>query len=252
VKRKVALVSGAGRGIGRAIALALARDGFALGICDRDPWPLGEVAAEIEAMGGPTRSVICDVDDREDCFAAVESVLSTYGHVDALVTCAGQAASGRSILSTPVEEPLALFSTHVLGAFHLLQAALPAMREQRSGSLVAISSATTQLLPSNSGPYSMAKASLDALILTVAKEEARNGIRANVVSPSLVDTRLGHLVAERIQRGLGQAGADIRVPTLPVSAVADAVCFLVSPAAAHISGQRLLIDHFASLVGAPS
>ena len=241
---QIALITGAARGIGRNVALSLAAAGYTVGIHDRDREPLSLVAEEIGALGGTARILVADIDQPSECARIVKELEETDGHIDALVSNAGQAASGRSLAGTSADEVEALLRTHVVGAFCVIQAALPGMRARGRGSVVAVSSATTQLLPARSGPYSMAKSALDALVLTLAKEEAARGIRANVVAPSLVDTRLGQLVKERLEVGLQRTGVDVALPTIPTKAVADAVTFLLSDQASHISGQRLVIDHF--------
>lgn len=248
----VALVTGAARGIGRQIALSLVRAGYTLGIHDRDEEPLALLAGEIRALGGTAHALVADVDDPAACTRLVDELLARFGRINALVSNAGQASSGQSLRRTPVEEVSALLQTHVLGAFCVVQAVLPGMRARGEGSIVAISSAAAQLLPTKAGAYSMAKCALEAFVLTLAKEEGSRGIRANIVAPSIVDAGMGLLVLERIRLSSVQAGEEQLLATLPTSAVADAVEFLLSDRASHVSGQRLVVDHLPPPASGPA
>lgn len=239
---RTALVTGAGRGIGRSIAVALAGDGALVAINDLDVDAAQAVVDEITVAGG--RAIPCpfSVLDHAAADRAVASVIADHGKVDVLVSNAGAAASGRSVLRTPASEVEAMFQLNAVAAVVLVQAVLPAMREQAWGRIIGISSSATTEIPASSSPYTMAKAALEALVLSVACEEARRGIRANVVAPGLVRTRLSAEVLDRVGRapsalGAGATTAQVVEPDL----VAAAVRYLVSPAAEGINGQRLQV-----------
>lgn len=249
---RVALVTGAGRGIGKAIAVALAQRGFTVGLNDRDADAVSAVERAIEDAGGSALPLVARVDDFDACRQMVGRVLEMRGRIDALISNAGIASSGKSLLRTPLEEFEELIRVHALAALTLCQAVLPSMRARGRGSIVAISSAATHLAPQKSGPYTMAKSALEALMLTLAKEESPHGIHVNIVAPGLVDTRLGQLVRTRIETSLSRSGEARPMPMVEPTAVADTVAFCVSEAASAMNGQRLVVDHVRPRRASPS
>jgi NAD(P)-dependent dehydrogenase (short-subunit alcohol dehydrogenase family) len=246
IEGRVALVTGGGRGIGKAIALGLAEDGADVAInYRRDEDAANETAAEIEKLGRRALPVAASVSDYAQCEAMVEGVLREFGKVDILVNNAGVASRGLTVADTDPAEIDHVFRTHAFGAWAVSKLVLPSMREQPRGDIVMISSAATVHLAGNSAPYNMAKAALEALSATLAKEERRNGIHVNVVAPGLVDTEMGRRLVK------GAAGVDDirtldhRSPFGHVCTpeeVAEAVRFLVSERASYITGQRLGVE----------
>ena len=195
---RVALVSGGGRGIGAAITLALAGDGFDVAInYRRDEDAARQTAQLVEAMGRR---------------AEIERV----------------------------------WRTHALGAFALCQLVVPSMRTRPRGDVVFISSAATKSMSGYSSPYNMAKAAMEALAHTLAKEELPNGIHVNIVAPGLVDTDMGRRLAKAVMG----AGDDIhsikgRMPFGHVCSpeeVADVVAWVVSDAARYVNNQCIGVD----------
>jgi NAD(P)-dependent dehydrogenase (short-subunit alcohol dehydrogenase family) len=243
---RVALITGGGRGIGKAIALGLAEDGADIAVnYRRDVDAAQETVAEIEKLGRRAFAYAASVDDYDACEQMVSSAVSDLGHVDILVNNAGVASRGQSVAKTDPAEIDRLFRTHAFGAWACSKLVLPSMREQPRGDIVMISSAATVGLPINSAPYNMAKAALEALAVSLAKEERRNNIRVNTVAPGLVDTEMGRRLVK------GAAGVtDIRTMdqgspfghVCTPEEVADAVRFLVSERGAYITGQRLGVD----------
>ena len=242
---RVALVTGGGRGIGRAISLALAGDGAAVAVNYRkDADAAKETVAAIEGAGGRAAAYQASVDDHAQDEAMVAAVLADFGHVDILVNNAGIASRGQSVLKTDPAELERVVRTHALGAHRLCQLVLPGMREQPRGDIVMISSVATLHHAANGAPYNMAKAALESLAFTLAKEEQRNGIHVNVVAPGLVETEMG--------RRLVKAGGveDIRAldrmspfgRVCQPEDVAAAVSFLVSDAAGYITGHKINVD----------
>jgi 3-oxoacyl-[acyl-carrier protein] reductase len=243
---RVALISGGGRGIGRAIAVALAEDGADVAInYRRDADAANETVAMVEKFGRKARAYSASVDDFDACAAMVDAVVADFGHVDILVNNAGVASRGHSVLDTDPAELDRVMKTHAYGAWSLSKLVLPSMRTRERGDIVMISSAATLHMAPNSGPYNMAKAALEALASTLAKEERRHDIHVNVVAPGLVDTEMGR----RLVKG-AMGVEDIR--TLDANAafghvcspeeVADAVRFLVSERASYVTGQRIGVD----------
>jgi NAD(P)-dependent dehydrogenase (short-subunit alcohol dehydrogenase family) len=243
---RVALVTGGGRGIGRAIALGLAADGADVAVnYRRDADAAAETVHEIEQLGRRAVAVAASVDDFEQCDAMVATVLGALGKVDILVNNAGVASRGHGVATTEPAELDRVLRTHAFGAWACSKLVLPSMREQRRGDIVMISSAAVVYMAAGSAPYNMAKAALEALAWTLAKEERRNGIHVNVVAPGLVDTEMGR----RLVRGaMGvddirtmDAGSPFGHVCTP-DEVADAVRFVVSDRASYVTGQRLGVD----------
>jgi NAD(P)-dependent dehydrogenase (short-subunit alcohol dehydrogenase family) len=238
-------VTGAGRGIGRAIALALARDGCAVAINDLDGDPAERVAAEIRRTGAQAEAYVASVIDPAASTAMLDAAADRFGTIDILISNAGAGTSGKSVLRTPIEEVERAFHLHALAAFALVQRVLPAMRAGRRGDIVAISSTAVEHMPARSAPYSMAKAALEALALTVAKEEAHHGIRAHVVAPGLTDTRLGTLIQRRVAAwSSATRGSDDVAETLTMASpdqVAAAVVDCVADARPTRTGQKVTV-----------
>ena len=243
---RTALVTGGGRGIGRAIALALAADGCTVGInFRRDAGSAAETVAAIEALGRRGAAYEASVDDPDAVDRLAAEVLADLGPVDLLVCNAGIASRGATVAETPLAEVDRLMRTHVYSAFQLCGALLPGMREKPRGDLVFISSVAARQVAPRSSPYTMAKVALEALALTLAKEERPHGIHANVVAPGLVDTEMGR----RLVRGMmGVDDISTLDSTSPYGRVcrpediADVVRFLVSPAAGYVTGQVVTVD----------
>ncbi|WP_436795025.1 SDR family NAD(P)-dependent oxidoreductase [Actinospongicola halichondriae] len=242
---RIALVTGGGRGAGRAIALGLAEDGADVAVnYRRDEASAAETVAEIEALGRRAIAVQASVDDPEADAAMIDRVCGELGPISILVNNAGQASRGQSVAKTEDWEVAKLLGTHAIGPHHVCRLALPHMRECERGDIVFISSVATDHHAANGAPYNMGKAAMEALAMTLAKEEQRNGIRVNVVAPGLIDTEMG--------RRLVKAGGVDDISTLSAGFpfgrvcqpedIADVVRFLVGPQGSYVSGTRLRVD----------
>jgi NAD(P)-dependent dehydrogenase (short-subunit alcohol dehydrogenase family) len=243
---RVALVTGGGRGIGRAIALGLAEDGADVAVnYRRDDAAAKDTLAAIEAKGRRARLYRASIDSFDEDRAMVEAVLADFGHVDILIHNAGLASRGQSVADTDPAELERVVRTHALGPHVLSKLVLPSMRTRPRGDIVMISSAATRYHAAFGAPYNMGKAALEALAFTLAKEERRHNVRVNVVAPGLVDTEMG----KRLVRG-AQGVEDIRSldKSMPFGhvcrpdEVAAVVRFLVSEAASYLSGERIYVD----------
>lgn len=243
---RVALVSGAGRGIGRAIALGLAADGADVAVnYRRDEESAAGTVAAIERRGGRAMAFQASVDDYEQDEAMVAGVLEAFGAVDILVNNAGIASRGLTVADTDPGEVERLWRTHTFGAWALTKLVLPSMRRRPRGDVVMISSAAALYLAPNSAPYNMAKVALEALATTVAKEERRHGVHVNVVAPGLVETEMGRRLVKGALGVDDIRTMDERSPFGHVcrpEEVAAVVRFVVSEAAGYVTGQRIGVE----------
>jgi len=243
---RVALVTGGGRGIGAAISVGLAEDGADVAVnYRRDEAAATETVAAIERLGRRARAYRASVDSWDDDTAMIDAVLADFGFVDILVNNAGIASRGNPVAATEPDEFERVWRTHTFGAFALSKLVLPGMKERPRGDIVMVSSATTVRLPGYSAPYNVAKAGLEALASTLAKEVRTRNIHVNVVAPGLVETEMGRRLVK------GAAGVD-DIRTLDAGApfghvcrpeeVAAVVRFLVSDAAGYLTDQTVYVD----------
>lgn len=245
---RVALVSGGGRGIGRAICLELAEMGCDVAVnYRRDVEAAEATVAEVEARGQRAIAVAASVDDWDACVAMVGRVVDELGPPSILVHNGGIASRGNSVVDTDLDELDRVIRTHAYGGFHLAKLCVPHMVDQERGDVVMISSVATDGNAPNGSPYNMGKAALEALAFTLAKEVQRHGIRVNVVAPGLVSTDMGDRLAKATTGGRAQVAADLDA-TAPFGHVcrpedvARVVGFYVSDAGAYVSGTRVRVD----------
>jgi 3-oxoacyl-[acyl-carrier protein] reductase len=243
---RVALVTGSGRGIGKAIALALAEDGADVAVnYRRDEDAARETVAEIEKLGRHAEAYPAAIDDYAQCETMVDAALAAFGKIDILVNNAGIASRGLTVAKTDPAEVERVFRTHAFGAWACSKLVLPSMREQPRGDIVMISSAATLHMGANSAPYNMAKAALEALALTLAKEERKRNIHVNIVAPGLVDTEMGRRLVKGAMGVEDIRTMDANAPFGHVCTpeeVAEVVRFVVSDRASFVTGQRIGVD----------
>ena len=235
---RVALVTGASRGIGRATALALARRGAVVIVAAR-----GEnarpVAEEITAAGGSAHALTLDVTDSASVDAGLAGVLEGHGRLDILVSNAG-ITRDQLLLRMKREDWDAVLATNLTATFTICQAVLRPMIKQRSGRIIAISSVVGQMGNAGQANYAASKAGLIGFCKSMAREVSSRGITVNVVAPGLIETDMTKALtgasredwAERIP--LGRLGRP--------EDVAHAVCFLASDEASYITGQGLAVN----------
>lgn len=246
---RIALVTGGGRGIGRAISEQLAAAGAAVAVnYRRDAEAAADTVASIEAAGGVARAHAASVDDADAMSRMVAAITRDLGPVDLLVCNAGIASRGHAVADTDPAELVRVLTTHAIGAHHAARLVLPGMRQAARGDIVVISSVAAHTHGANGAPYNMGKAALEALAHTLAKEELANGIHVNIVAPGLVETDMGVRLARAIYGAREMDDLrelDSRFPFGRVcqpSDVADVVVFLCSGAASYLTDQRVVVD----------
>jgi 3-oxoacyl-[acyl-carrier protein] reductase len=235
---RVALVTGASRGIGRAIASRLAAQGAVVLAAARGDNAAGAVQ-EIQAAGGRAEAVALDVTDAAAVEAVVASALERHGRIDVLVNNAG-ITRDQLMLRLKRDDWDAVLATNLTSAYTLTQAVLKPMIRQRSGRIVCISSVVGQSGNPGQANYAASKAGLIGFAKSVALEVASRNITVNVVSPGMIATDMTGALAEKTREAL--IG---RIPLGRLGApedIAAAVCFLASDEAAYITGQVLAVN----------
>lgn len=242
---RAALVTGASRGIGRAIAMRLAVDGASVAVhFRRDADAALGTRDKIRELGVDAEVFQAGFDSQDEIDALVKSAESHFGPISILVSNAGMLSKGRSVLKTPLSELTQLLSVHTLGPFRMCQLVLPGMRSCERGDIVFISSHGTSQFRPGAGAYNIAKAGAEALARTLANEERRHGIRVNVIAPGLVATDMG----DRLARARGVESAADLDDQFPFGRVcrpedvAGVVGFLVSQDGYYVSGTRIQVD----------
>jgi NAD(P)-dependent dehydrogenase (short-subunit alcohol dehydrogenase family) len=243
---RVALVTGGGRGIGRGIAQALGESGAAVVVnYRRDAAAAAEVVEQIRVAGGRADAVAASLDDPQAVEALAVQASAPFGDIDLLVHNAGIASRGLLVADTGREEVERVIATHAIAAHQLTRLLLPGLRRATRGDVIVISSSELVHMRAGGAPYNMAKAALEAFALTLAKEEAANGVRVNIVAPGLVATDMGDRLV-RAKLGVDSVGElDATQPFGRVCRPADiaaAVVFLAGAGAELVTGQRLVID----------
>lgn len=243
---RTALVTGASRGIGRGIALALARAGADIAVnYTRDGEAAAETVAEIQALGRKAKAYQASVADEDACAAMIAAIDADFGGLSILINNAGIASRGRTVADTDPAELERVIATHALGPHRVSRLALPQLRTHKRSDIIVISSVATLSHSANGAPYNMGKAAGEALALTLAKEEMANGVRVNIVSPSLTVSDMGDKLARAITGQDDIHHLDAKFPFGRVSLpedVAAAVLWFVSDANPYCSGQKLNID----------
>jgi NAD(P)-dependent dehydrogenase (short-subunit alcohol dehydrogenase family) len=246
---RVALVTGGGRGIGVGICTLLAQHGATVAVnYSRSAEGANEVCRQITAAGGTARAYRAAIDDYDESAAMVQQIIADFGHIDILVNNAGVASRGKTVADTEAEEVQRLLAIHAIGPHQLCRAVLPSMRTRERGDIVFISSVATANNLAKGAPYNMAKAAMESLAFTLAKEERQYGIHVNIAAPGLVETDMGVRLARSLTsnkdlehlRSLDASSPFGRV--CQPEDVANVVLWFCSPGAGYVTGQRVQCD----------
>ena len=240
IEGKVAFVTGASRGIGRAIALTLAEAGAYVAVnYAGNAAAAEEVAAEIRKMGRRALILQGDVSQTEAAALMLDAVVAEFGRCDILVNNAGITRDGL-LMRMKEEDWDAVLNTNLKGVFNCTKAALKYMMKQRSGKIVNIASVVGIMGNAGQANYAAAKAGCIGFTKSVAKEVASRGITVNAVAPGLIATDMTSVLPDKVIEEMA-AGIPLKRAGQPVD-VAKAVLFLVSDDAAYITGQTLNVD----------
>lgn len=241
---KTALVTGGSRGIGRAVCLALAGQGADVAVnFQAASQAAEEVVAEIKGMGRRSFHHQTDVSDNQQVTAMVDRVISELGGIDILINNAGIGASG-AFIDANIEEWQRVMNVNVNGPFYTMKAVLPHMRQRGGGNIINISSNITKWYPANSSVYATSKAALNTFTQIVAKEEAVNNIRINIICPGLIETDMARDgMARRSEEEVKvfKEGMPMKRMGQP-SEIAEVAAFLVSDKASYVTGQLIFVN----------
>jgi len=252
VQGKIAVVTGIGPGMGREIALLLARNGASLAIGARSAERLEKVAAEIEALGCPVLYQATDLTSRDSCRSLVHAALERFGRVDVLVQNGHDPGDGKLVEDADPDVWRRNLDCNFFGALHLVQACLPSMKRNREGRIILVNSGGAFQPPPGLASYSAGKAAMASLVRSLAVELGPHGIRANGVHLGMVE---GENVdgwirdeARRQGKSAEQMRHEFATQRYPVQHIptpeecAGAVLFLASDLARAITGQALMVN----------
>jgi len=236
---KIAIVTGAGRGIGQAIAAELAREGADLALCGRQIEPLNETAAKVQALGRKALVVSTDVGDAAAVDAFVKQVIAHYGRIDVLVSNAG-ITRDKLLMRMSDEDFDEVIRINLKGSFLFCRAVSRPMMKQQAGNIVIITSLIGLIGNAGQCNYAASKAGLIAMTKSMAKEFASRNIRVNAVAPGFIVSKMTDALPEELKK---QMLASIPAGRLGVPAdVAKSVAFLASDDASYVTGQVLSVN----------
>jgi len=236
---RIALITGASQGIGRACALALAESGAHIALAARNQEKLAAVAKEIEDKGGQAGAFAMDVSNEDSVKAAVKSALDRFGKIDILVNNAG-ITKDTLLMRMKRADWDSVLQTNLGGAFFCTQAVISSMLKQRWGRIINVSSVFGQMGQVGQANYSASKAGLIGFTMSMAREVASRNITVNAVAPGYIETAMTQGLSQELKSKvnemipLGRAGTDMEV--------AYAVRFLASDEASYITGQVLKVN----------
>jgi NAD(P)-dependent dehydrogenase (short-subunit alcohol dehydrogenase family) len=245
LKDRIAVVTGAGSGIGRASALLFAREGAFVALVDRDQAGMQETLEAIRSINGQGSVHRGDVGDGDFAKATVEEVISRHGRLDVLMTAAGWSCGGTVVTTDPSDWD-AVFRTHVGGTWLWARAAIPQMQRQGKGSIVTIASQLAIAGGKGNSAYIAAKGAVISLTKTMAVDFATDGIRVNAIAPGAIDTPMlkrsfaRHADSEAVRETSRNRHAMKRFGQ--AEEVAEAALYLASDASSFTTGTVMAVD----------
>jgi NAD(P)-dependent dehydrogenase (short-subunit alcohol dehydrogenase family) len=249
---RVAVITGGGRGIGRAMALKFAGEGAAVVVAARTRTEIEAVAQEVRNAGGRAAAVPADVADEKDCERLIHEVESLFGRVDILVNNAGEYGPVKPVEEISPVEWDRVIAVHLRGAYLLTRLVLPGMYTRGSGVILNISSLSAKSAFGWGSPYAAAKAGMLGLTRVAAAEAARKGVRVNAICPGPVtETKMSKDLGKTLAERLGVSKEDqlrgflntiLQGRGQTANEIADAALFLCSENASAITGQALNVD----------
>lgn len=236
---KIAFVTGSARGIGKSIAIKLAREGATLVISDVDEAEAQKTSLEIKALGRDSSSFKLDVSDSKQVDEVIGKIVEKYGRIDILVNNAGVTRDGL-LMKMKDEDWDKVLNINLKGVFNCIRGIYPIMLKQKSGKIVNMASIIGIIGNSGQANYSASKAGVIALTKTAAKELASRGINVNAIAPGFIDTLMTQALNEEWRNKLI---SEIPLKKLGTPEnVADLVLFLASSDSDYITGQVIRID----------
>jgi 3-oxoacyl-[acyl-carrier protein] reductase len=239
VEGRIALVTGASQGIGRACAIVLANSGAKVALCARNQEKLDQLANEIHSGGGEAAAFKLDVSSEDEIKAVVKAVVAKFGKLDILVNNAG-ITRDQLVMRMKRADWDEVINTNLTAPFLLTQAAISSMLKQRWGRIINITSIFGQIGQVGQANYSSSKAGLIGLTMSVAREIGSRNITVNAVSPGFIETAMTEVLPTELKENilknipLGRAGSDLDV--------AHAVKFLASEEAGYVTGHVLNVN----------
>ena len=236
---RVALVTGASQGIGRACALKLAKEGARLAVAARNQEKLNELVAEIMAAGGKAAAFTLDVADEDQVKPTVKAAIAQFGKIDILVNNAG-ITRDQLVMRMKRADWDAVLQTNLTSAYLCIQQVMGSMLKQRWGRIINITSVFGQMGQAGQANYSASKAGLIGLTMAIAREVGSRNITCNAVAPGFIETAMTAVLSEELKRTAVQ-----QIPLRRVGSpddVASAVAFLASDDASYITGHVLNVN----------
>ena len=237
---KVALVTGAARGIGKAVALKFAAEGADIAFTDlviNDD--ATQTVAELEAFGHKVKAYASNAANFDETHAVVEQIKEDFGHIDILVNNAGITKDGLMLKMTEAQWD-AVIAVNLKSAFNFIHALLPIMMRQKGGSIINMSSVVGIHGNAALANYAASKAGMIALAKSVGQEMGRKGIRANAIAPGFIETAMTHALPEEVRKGWMEK-IPLRRGGTPED-IANVATFLASDLSSYVTGQVIQVD----------
>jgi meso-butanediol dehydrogenase/(S,S)-butanediol dehydrogenase/diacetyl reductase len=245
LRGKVAVVTGAARGLGRVVALRLARDGASVVVADISADGVEDTARAVKAAGGSAVAVPTDVSDPDQATALMDRAVSAFGRLDVLVNAAG-VVHVDPLLDYPPQAWDRVLNVNVKGLFYCLQAAARVMKERGGGKIINVTSPASRQPVPFAVAYAASKAAVDSITRSAAAELARHGITVNCVAPGRMPTAMIEQIESRLAEMTGRPAAELREERLPPLGrmcdpedVAAAIAWLASSESDYMTGGRM-------------